>query len=93
MQWPVRRQLAASMSKRLPDPIDANLGKRIKMRRAMLHLSQSDLGGACGVTFQQIQKYEKGLNRVGASRLQQFSKLLDVPVSFFFEGLPPSGAG
>jgi transcriptional regulator with XRE-family HTH domain len=92
MQWPVRRQLAASMSKRSPDPIDVNLGKRIKMRRAMLHLSQSDLGEACGVTFQQIQKYEKGLNRVGASRLQQFSKLLDVPVSFFFEGLPPSGA-
>jgi transcriptional regulator with XRE-family HTH domain len=62
------------------------------MRRMMLGLSQTDLGKTCGITFQQIQKYEKGSNRVSASRLQEFSKILDAPVSFFFDGLPSEGS-
>jgi transcriptional regulator with XRE-family HTH domain len=62
------------------------------MRRMMLNLSQTDLGKKSGITFQQIQKYEKGTNRVSASRLQEFAKMLDVPVSFFFEGLASNGA-
>jgi transcriptional regulator with XRE-family HTH domain len=74
------------------NPTDANVGRRVKMRRMMLGKSQSALGEACGVTFQQIQKYETGKNRVSASRLQQFSALLDVPVSFFFEGLASPAA-
>jgi transcriptional regulator with XRE-family HTH domain len=73
------------------DPTDVHVGKRLRMRRVMLKLSQGDLGKPCGVSFQQIQKYEKGFNRVSASRLQQFAKLLDVPVSFFFEGLESNG--
>jgi transcriptional regulator with XRE-family HTH domain len=75
-----------------PDPVDVHVGRRTKMRRMMLNLSQSDLGEKSGITFQQIQKYEKGVNRVSASRLQEFAKCLDVPVSFFFEGLPSNGA-
>ena len=62
------------------------------MRRMMLNLSQSDLGNKSGITFQQVQKYEKGVNRVSASRLQEFAKCLDVTVSFFFEGLPSHNA-
>ncbi len=61
---------------------------RIRMRRMMLGMSQTNLADAVGLTFQQIQKYEKGTNRVGASRLQQFAKILGVPISFFFEGAP-----
>lgn len=79
------------MRTKLPDPVDVHVGKRIKMRRMMLDLSQSDLGNKSRITFQQIQKYEKGINRVSASRLQEFAKCLDVPVSFFFEGLSSNG--
>jgi transcriptional regulator with XRE-family HTH domain len=74
------------MSRKSPNPVDVHVGKRIRMRRMMLNKSQTELGETCGITFQQIQKYENGANRVSASRLQQFSNLLDVPVSFFFEG-------
>lgn len=76
------------MSKKSPNPTDAHVGKRIKIRRMMLNISQGDLGEHSGITFQQIQKYERGTNRVSASRLQEFAKLLQVPVSFFFDGLP-----
>ena len=72
----------------LPDPTDTYVGARVRMRRLMLDMSQTDLARAVGLTFQQVQKYEKGTNRVSASRLQQFSKILEVPISFFFEGLP-----
>ena len=75
------------MSTRSANPVDIHVGKRIRMRRMTLDMSQSALAEPSGITFQQIQKYEKGTNRVGASRLQQFAKLLGVPVSFFFEGL------
>jgi transcriptional regulator with XRE-family HTH domain len=76
------------MSKRSEkNPTDAHVGSRIKMRRMMIGMRQEKLGGALGITFQQVQKYEKGTNRVGASRLQHMSEVLQVPVGFFFEGL------
>jgi transcriptional regulator with XRE-family HTH domain len=76
--------------KKSPNPIDKHVGSRVRMRRMMLSMSQEKLGDALGLTFQQVQKYEKGTNRIGASRLQQISKILQVPVSFFFEGGPES---
>jgi transcriptional regulator with XRE-family HTH domain len=79
------------MVKKVPNPIDRHVGSRVRMRRMMLSMSQEKLGDALGLTFQQVQKYEKGANRIGASRLQQISGILQVPVSFFFEGAPSSG--
>src|ERR1700719_508517 len=76
------------MAKKAPNPIDRHVGSRVRMRRMMLSMSQEKLGGALGLTFQQVQKYEKGTNRIGASRLQQISHILQVPVAFFFEGAP-----
>src|SRR6188474_871495 len=75
-------------NKKKPNPIDIHVGSRIRLRRTMLGMSQEKLGEALGITFQQIQKYEKGTNRVGASRLQNISSILNVPVSFFFEDAP-----
>ncbi|MBO3758817.1 helix-turn-helix transcriptional regulator [Ciceribacter sp. L1K23] len=83
-------------NKKKPNPIDIHVGSRIRLRRTMLGMSQEKLGESLGITFQQIQKYEKGTNRVGASRLQNISSILNVPVSFFFEDAPgdqASGAG
>ena len=77
------------MAKKTPNPTDKHVGSRVRMRRMMLSMSQEKLGDALGLTFQQIQKYEKGTNRIGASRLQQISLILQVPVAFFFEGAPP----
>jgi DNA-binding XRE family transcriptional regulator len=74
--------------KKIPNPIDRHVGSRVRMRRVMLGMSQEKLGDALGLTFQQVQKYEKGTNRIGASRLQQISRTLDVPPAFFFEGAP-----
>jgi transcriptional regulator with XRE-family HTH domain len=79
------------MAKKSPNPIDRHVGSRVRMRRMMLNMSQEKLGDALGLTFQQVQKYEKGTNRIGASRLQQISNILSVPVSFFFEGAPHGG--
>jgi transcriptional regulator with XRE-family HTH domain len=76
------------MAKKAPNPIDKHVGSRVRMRRMMLSMSQEKLGDALGLTFQQVQKYEKGTNRIGASRLQQISHSLQVPVAFFFEGAP-----
>ena len=76
------------MAKKTPNPVDKHVGSRLRMRRLMLSMSQEKLGDALGLTFQQVQKYEKGTNRIGASRLQQLSNILQVPVSFFFEGAP-----
>jgi transcriptional regulator with XRE-family HTH domain len=70
------------------NPIDKHVGARVRMRRLMLDMSQTELGNALGLTFQQVQKYEKGSNRIGASRLQHISQILQVPVPFFFEGAP-----
>ena len=79
------------MAKKAPNPIDKHVGSRVRMRRMMLSMSQEKLGDALGLTFQQVQKYEKGTNRIGASRLQQISNILQVPVAFFFEGAPETG--
>ena len=73
-----------------PNPIDLHVGSRVRMRRMLLSMSQEKLGEALGVTFQQVQKYEKGMNRIGASRLQDIAKVLDLTPSFFFEGAPPA---
>lgn len=70
-----------------PHPVDYHVGRRLRARRTMLGMSQENLGEAVGVTFQQIQKYERGLNRIGASRLYEFSRVLGVAVSYFFEDL------
>jgi transcriptional regulator with XRE-family HTH domain len=79
------------MLKKDPNPTDKHVGSRVRMRRMMLGMSQEKLGDALGLTVQQVQKYEKGTNRIGASRLQQISAILQVPVSFFFEGAPQAG--
>ena len=71
-----------------PHPVDRHVGRRVCEKRISLGYNQSDLGRALGLTFQQVQKYEKGTNRVGASRLQQISEILQVPVSFLFDGGP-----
>ena len=76
-----------------PDPIDVHVGSRVRVRRTLLGMSQAKLGAALGLTFQQIQKYERGANRIGSSRLYELSKVLDVPVSFFFDDMPPEVAG
>ncbi|MEX0955290.1 MAG: helix-turn-helix transcriptional regulator [Rhizobiaceae bacterium] len=85
-----------SENKKKPNPIDVHVGSRIRLRRNMLGMSQEKLGEMLGITFQQIQKYEKGVNRVGASRLQAIASILSVPPAFFFEDAPgmdnaPSG--
>src|SRR3974377_698681 len=83
------RSLGSSMiAKKSPNPIDKHVGSRVRMRRMMLSMSQEKLGDALDLTFQQVQKYEKGTNRIGASRLQQISHILQVPGAFFFEGAP-----
>src|SRR5438045_3362688 len=76
------------MAKKAPNPTDKHVGARVRMRRKMLGMSQEKLGDALGLTFQQVQKYEKGTNRIGASRLQQIAHILQVPIEFFFEGAP-----
>src|SRR5262245_6270884 len=72
--------------KKAPSPIDHHVGSRVRMRRIMLAMSQEQLAEALGITYQQVQKCEKGANRIGASRLQQISHILQVPVAFFYEG-------
>jgi transcriptional regulator with XRE-family HTH domain len=79
------------LPKKVPNPVDRHVGARVRMRRLLVSMSQERLGEALGITFQQIQKYEKGTNRIGASRLQQISKILGVPVEFFFDGAPSGG--
>ena len=74
------------MSVKRPDPVDIEVGHRIRIERLARGLSQTALANQLGVTFQQVQKYEKGVNRVGAARLQQIATALDVPVTFFYDG-------
>ena len=76
-----------------PDPIDIHVGKRIKLRRSLLHISQEQLAGDIGVTFQQVQKYESGHNRVSASRLFDISRVLNCPIAYFFEDIGPETTG
>ena len=86
------RKAQPRRQKRLPpgisNPVDVHVGQRLRLRRTLLGMSQEKLGDAVGLTFQQIQKYERGANRIGASRLYMFSRILDVAVSYFFEELP-----
>jgi transcriptional regulator with XRE-family HTH domain len=77
---------STALKKKKPNPIDRHVGARVRMRRLMLDMTQTGLGDKLGLTFQQVQKYEKGTNRIGASRLQHIADVLQVPVSFFFEG-------
>ncbi|MDG1416225.1 MAG: helix-turn-helix transcriptional regulator [Maricaulis sp.] len=79
------------MSARGPTSIDKHVGARLRLRRSMLDMSQSELGEKLGVTFQQVQKYERGTNRIGASRLFNVARVMDVPVAYFFEGLDEEG--
>lgn len=81
------------MAGKKPNPIDAHVGSRVRLRRMLLGMSQERLGESMGLTFQQVQKYEKGANRIGASRLFHISKILDVPVGFFFEEAPAVDGG
>lgn len=74
--------------KKIPNPVDVHVGSRVRMRRILIGMSQEKLGDALGLTFQQVQKYEKGTNRIGASRLQAIANILGVPVDYFFDGMP-----
>jgi transcriptional regulator with XRE-family HTH domain len=85
---PGRKRDGATVPKNGIHPTDKHVGQRVRMRRLMLGMSQTELGNALGLTFQQVQKYEKGSNRISASRLQRSSEILQVPVTFFFEGAP-----
>jgi transcriptional regulator with XRE-family HTH domain len=76
------------MARGIQEPVDKHVGSRVRMRRMMLKMSQTKLGDALGLTFQQVQKYEKGTNRIGAGRLMHIASILRVPVQFFFEGAP-----
>ena len=76
-----------------PNPVDIHVGRRVRMRRTLLGMSQEKLGKAVRLTFQQIQKYERGANRIGSSRLYQLSQILGVPVSYFFDDMDPSITG
>jgi transcriptional regulator with XRE-family HTH domain len=81
-------------AERTPNPVDIHVGSRVRLRRLLLGMSQEKLGDELGVTFQQVQKYERGANRIGASRLFRVATVLQVPIGFFFEGLeatPVSG--
>ncbi len=75
------------MTKSTPNPIDIHVGSRVRLRRTLIGMSQEKLGNALGLTFQQVQKYERGTNRIGSSRLFQLSRILDVSVSFFFDDM------
>ena len=77
-----------NINRKSPNPTDKYVGGRVRMRRMMLGMSQEKLGDGLGLTFQQVQKYEKGSNRIGASRLQHIAQILQVPVSFFFDAAP-----
>jgi transcriptional regulator with XRE-family HTH domain len=74
--------------KKIPNPVDVHVGSRVRMRRILIGMSQEKLGDALRLTFQQVQKYEKGTNRIGASRLQAIATILGVPVDYFFDGMP-----
>ncbi len=76
----------------IPNPVDVHVGARLRVRRTLLGMSQTTLGGSLGVSFQQMQKYERGANRISASRLFDLSRILDVPIQFFFDDMPAAVA-
>ena len=83
------------MPKKQANPIDAQVGNRVRIRRMLIGMSQEKLGDHLGLTFQQVQKYEKGINRIGAGRLFEIARILDVPIDFFYDGVgtPSDGVG
>src|SRR3954449_5574193 len=83
---PKPRGMTARSPTKEPQDVDRHVGSRVGMQRMLVGMSQEKLGEACGITFQQIQKYEKGMNRMGASRLHHIARVLDVPIEFFYEG-------
>ena len=87
-----RSEVVSSKQPKVSNPVDRHVGSRVRMRRVLLGMSQERLGDALGITFQQVQKYEKGSNRIGASRLNQIAQTLGVAVAFFFEGAPVDAA-
>ncbi len=87
------KQERSIISKRGARPVDVHVGSRVRLRRTMLGLTQEKLGAAINLTLQQVQKNEMGTNRIGSSRLYELSKVLDVPVSFFFDDMPPEISG
>ncbi len=89
----MRRRTKKQTSRKGPNPIDIHVGARVRLRRNLLGLTMQTLAKAVGVTYQQLQKYERGVNRIGASRLFNLGQVLDVPISFFFEDLSPAAAG
>jgi transcriptional regulator with XRE-family HTH domain len=87
---PLEEGESEERSSRRPNPMDAHVGSRVRLRRMLLGMSQEKLGEYLGLTFQQVQKYEKGVNRIGASRLFELAHVLGVPVQFFYDDAPPS---
>ncbi|MSO92043.1 MAG: XRE family transcriptional regulator [Rhodospirillales bacterium] len=83
-----KRQKFERLPPGVPNPVDIHVGARVRLRRTLLGMSQEKLGDSVGLTFQQIQKYERGANRIGASRIYEFCRILDVPVAYFFEDMP-----
>jgi transcriptional regulator with XRE-family HTH domain len=77
--------------KKQANPVDTQVGNRVRIRRMLIGMSQEKLGDMLGLTFQQVQKYEKGVNRIGAGRLYEISRILGVPIDFFYEGVAPEG--
>jgi transcriptional regulator with XRE-family HTH domain len=93
MAYLAQRCEDASMKTKEANFVDRHVGNRVRMRRMMLEMTQEKLGDALGLTFQQVQKYEKGVNRISAGRLQHISQILQVPPPFFFEGAPGGSDG
>lgn len=87
-----KKSLRGRIDDNEPNPIDIHVGQRIRLRRTILHITQQQLADMLGLTFQQVQKYEKGMNRVGASRLWDISRVLEVPMGFFFDDMDVSVA-
>ena len=87
----MERKNNRSRKPRTPNPVDVHVGSKVKLRRILLGMSQENLGDRIGLTFQQVQKYEKGINRIGASRLFELAIALNVNVQFFYDGAPVAG--
>lgn len=87
-----KKSIRGRIDDNAPNPVDVHVGKRIRLRRTILHITQQQMADMLGLTFQQVQKYEKGMNRVGASRLWDISRVLEVPMGFFFEDMDESVA-
>jgi len=86
-QVPAGKKKKIIMPKKQANPIDVQVGNRVRIRRMLIGMSQERLGDLLGLTFQQVQKYEKGVNRIGAGRLYEVARILNVPVDFFYEGV------